>query len=57
MLRGRLHSASEAGFSGEKHAFNSVHGMKYDIDFHPMRGFPRWEKMLADPANSRPFTY
>ena len=38
-------------------AFNSVHGMKDDIDFYPMRGFPRWEAMLADPANSKPFTY
>ena len=38
-------------------AFNSVHGMKYDIDFYPMRGFPRWEAMLANPENSKPFTY
>ena len=38
-------------------AFNSVHGMKHDIDFYPLRGYPRWEAMLADPANSKPFTY
>jgi hypothetical protein len=38
-------------------AFNSVHSMRYDIDFYPMRGYPRWEAMLSDPANSKPFTY
>jgi hypothetical protein len=34
-----------------------VHGMKHDIDFFPMRGYPRWEAMLANPGNSKPFTY
>jgi len=38
-------------------AFNSVHGMKDDIDFSPLRGYPRWEALLADPANAKPFTY
>jgi len=38
-------------------AFNSVFGLRYDIDFSPLRGFPRWEAMLADPASSRAFTY
>jgi tetratricopeptide (TPR) repeat protein len=38
-------------------AFNSVHGMKDDIDFFPLRGYPRWEKMLADPANTKAFPY
>jgi len=38
-------------------AFNSVFGLRSDIDFHPLRGYPRWEAMLADPANSKPFTY
>ena len=38
-------------------AFNSVFGMRYDIDFYPLRGFSRWETMLADPAYRKPFTY
>ena len=38
-------------------AFNSIHGMKHDIDFYPLRGYPRWEALLADPANAKPFTY
>lgn len=38
-------------------AFNSVHGMKDDIDFFPLRGYPRWEKMLANPAHTKPFPY
>ena len=38
-------------------AYNSASTMKYDIDYFPMRGFPRWEAMLANPANSKPFTY
>jgi TolB-like protein len=28
-----------------------------DIDFYPMRGFPRWEALLADPAVNEPLSY
>ena len=38
-------------------ATSSVIGLREDIDFSPLRGFPRWEALLADPANSRPFSY
>jgi TolB-like protein/tetratricopeptide (TPR) repeat protein len=38
-------------------AFNSVHGMRDDIDYYPLRGFPRWEAMLAKPEYSKPFPY
>ncbi len=38
-------------------AFSSVNSLRHDIDFFPMRGFPRWEAMLADPAHGKPFTY
>ena len=38
-------------------ATSSVIGLHEDIDFSPLRGFPRWEALIADPANSRPFTY
>jgi TolB-like protein/Flp pilus assembly protein TadD len=38
-------------------ATSSVIGLREDIDFSPLRGFPRWEALLADPANKRPFTY
>ena len=38
-------------------AFNSAPAMRYDIDFSPLRGFQRWEAMLADPANSKAFAY
>jgi hypothetical protein len=38
-------------------ALNSVSALRYDIDNFPMRGFSRWEAMLADPANSKAFTY
>ena len=38
-------------------AFNSVAALRHDIDFFPMRGFPRWEAMLADPAHGKPFKY
>jgi TolB-like protein/Tfp pilus assembly protein PilF len=38
-------------------AFNSVHGMRDDIDYYPLRGYPRWEAMLAKPEHTKPFTY
>ena len=38
-------------------ATSSVHALRHDIDFFPLRGFPRWEAALADPAHSRPFKY
>jgi tetratricopeptide (TPR) repeat protein len=38
-------------------ATSSVIGLHEDIDFSPLRGFPRWEALIADPANKRPFTY
>jgi TolB-like protein/Flp pilus assembly protein TadD len=38
-------------------AFGSIPAMRYDIDFAPLRGFARWEAMLANPANSQTFTY
>jgi len=36
---------------------NSVYSLRFDIDFSPLRGFPRWEKLLDDPASSKAFTY
>jgi TolB-like protein/Flp pilus assembly protein TadD len=36
---------------------NSADALRNDIDFSPLRGFPRWEALLADPANKQPFTY
>jgi TolB-like protein/Tfp pilus assembly protein PilF len=36
---------------------NSVDSLRCDIDFSPLHGFPRWEAMLADPANKKPFSY
>jgi hypothetical protein len=39
------------------HFTNNVVGMHEDIDFFPLRGFPRWEALLADPANKQPFKY
>ena len=38
-------------------ATSSVHALRHDIDFFPLRGFPRWEAALADPAHSQPFKY
>ena len=38
-------------------AFNSVFALRHDIDFYPLRGFPRWEALLAEPASSKPFDY
>lgn len=38
-------------------ATSSTAALKNDIDFYPLRGFPRWEAVLADPANNQPFTY
>lgn len=38
-------------------ATSSVNALRYDIDFSPLRGFPRWEAALTDPANSQPFKY
>ena len=37
--------------------FNSVFSMHNNIDYFPLRGFPRWEAALADPANRQPFKY
>ena len=36
---------------------SSAHSLRFDIDFSPLRGFPRWEALLADPANMQPFKY
>ena len=36
---------------------SSIEALRTDIDFYPMRGFPRWEAMLADPAHRQPFKY
>jgi TolB-like protein/Flp pilus assembly protein TadD len=36
---------------------NGIESLHNDIDFSPLRGFPRWEAMLADPANHQPFKY
>ena len=38
-------------------ATSSVHALRHDIDFFPLRGFPRWEAALADPAHRQPFKY
>jgi TolB-like protein/Flp pilus assembly protein TadD len=38
-------------------ATGSMYALGADIDFSPLRGFPRWEALLADPANHKPFTY
>ncbi len=38
-------------------ATSSVIGLRNDIDFFPLRGFPRWEALLSDPANNKPFKY
>ena len=38
-------------------ATSSVHALRLDIDFFPLRGFPRWEAALADPAHRQPFKY
>jgi TolB-like protein len=37
--------------------FNSVFALRNNIDYSPLRGFPRWEALLADPANKQPFKY
>jgi len=37
--------------------FNSVFSLRNNIDYFPLRGFPRWEALLADPANKQPFKY
>jgi hypothetical protein len=37
--------------------FNSVFSLRNNIDYFPLRGFPRWEAILADPANKQPFKY
>jgi len=36
---------------------NGVFSLRYDIDFSPLRGFPRWEALLADPASNAAFKY
>ena len=38
-------------------ATSSVFALHYDIDFFPLRGFPRWEAVLANPAHKQPFKY
>ena len=38
-------------------ATGSAQGLRHDIDFFPLRGFPRWETLLKDPALQRPFNY
>ncbi len=38
-------------------ATGSVFGLRNDIDFWPLRGFPRWEALLNDPAHRQPFKY
>jgi hypothetical protein len=38
-------------------ATSSVYGLHEDIDFWPLRGFPRWEALIAAPAYRQPFTY
>ena len=34
---------------------SSNEALRIDIDFSPLRGFPRWEALLPDPANKQPF--
>jgi TolB-like protein len=36
---------------------SSVIALQKDIDFSPLRGFPRWEALLADPASRQAFNY
>ncbi len=36
---------------------SSVIALHADIDFSPLRGFPRWEALLADPASKQAFNY
>jgi TolB-like protein/cytochrome c-type biogenesis protein CcmH/NrfG len=38
-------------------ATSSVYGLHEDIDFSPLRGFPRWEKLLAEPSSRKVFSY
>ena len=38
-------------------ATGSIVSLHYDIDLYPLRGFPRWEALLNDPANKQPFKY
>ena len=38
-------------------ASSSVFALRNDIDNFPLRGFPRWEALLADPASQKPFSY
>jgi thioredoxin-like negative regulator of GroEL len=35
----------------------NVNCMRNDIDYFPMRGFPRWEALLTDPRNIGPVSY
>ena len=35
----------------------NVHSMHSDIDYFPMRGFPRWEALIADPKNNAPLSF
>jgi TolB-like protein len=35
----------------------NVMSLRNDIDLDPMRGFPRWEALLADPKNNEPLSY
>ena len=36
---------------------SSVIALQKDIDFSPLRGFPRWEALLVDPASKQAFKY
>jgi TolB-like protein/tetratricopeptide (TPR) repeat protein len=35
----------------------NVMSLRNDIDLSPMRGFQRWEALLADPKNNEPLSY
>ncbi|HEY4302150.1 MAG TPA: hypothetical protein VGM73_14845 [Candidatus Didemnitutus sp.] len=37
--------------------FFNTQCLKHDIDFYPLRGFPRWEAYLADPAANAPISF
>jgi tetratricopeptide (TPR) repeat protein len=35
----------------------NINGMRNDIDYVPMRGFPGWEAIVSDPKNNAPLSY
>ncbi|HVU18586.1 MAG TPA: TIR domain-containing protein [Candidatus Didemnitutus sp.] len=37
--------------------FFNTESMKHDVDMFPLRGFPRWEALLADPAANAPLSF